>query len=110
MLPGDKRRTSISDLLFKKSPAKDQKDRGQSVPPGGGPGNPVLERIVGGTGYRFVNSRSPPSNLIPENPLESLKTKNAVFCALILEEFVKELASLAQEHAVLSLDEGYSSS
>ena len=36
------------------------------------------------------------------NPIEALRTKNAVYCALVLEEFIKELSALSQEHAVLS--------
>ena len=34
--------------------------------------------------------------------METLKTKNAVYCALVLEEFVKELAALSQEHGVMA--------
>lgn len=37
-------------------------------------------------------------------------TWNAVYCALILDEFLKELAALSQEHSVLHADEGYLSS
>ncbi|XP_041460814.1 FTS and Hook-interacting protein-like isoform X2 [Lytechinus variegatus] len=36
---------------------------------------------------------------------ESLKSRNAVYSAVVLDEFVKELAALAQEHAVLSVEE-----
>ncbi|XP_071488542.1 FHF complex subunit HOOK-interacting protein 1B-like isoform X1 [Diadema antillarum] len=35
---------------------------------------------------------------------ESLRSRNAVYCAVVLDEFVKELAALAQEHAVLSAE------
>ncbi len=31
---------------------------------------------------------------------EFLRNKNAVYCAVVFEEFLKELAALAQEHAV----------
>ncbi|XP_033631661.1 FTS and Hook-interacting protein-like isoform X1 [Asterias rubens] len=31
---------------------------------------------------------------------QSLKTRNAVYCAVILDEFLKELAAISQEHAV----------
>ena len=41
-----------------------------------------------------------------EARLAAMNTKKAIYCALILEEFVKELAALSQEHAVQS-DEGY---
>jgi hypothetical protein len=33
--------------------------------------------------------------------MDSPKTRNSVYCALILDEFVKELAAICQEHAVL---------
>lgn len=36
---------------------------------------------------------------------ESLKSRNAVYSAVVLDEFVKELAALAQEHAVLSVED-----
>ena len=43
-------------------------------------------------------------------PGESVKTRNAVYCAIVMEEFVKELAALSQEHSVLNMDDdGYSS-
>lgn len=38
------------------------------------------------------------SNL--EKQAEALRVKNAVYCAVIFCEFLKELAALAQEHAV----------
>lgn len=41
-----------------------------------------------------------------EARLATINTKKAIYCALVLEEFVKELAALSQEHAVQS-DEGY---
>ena len=37
-----------------------------------------------------------------------MNTKKAVYCAIILNEFVLELAAFSQEHALLS-DEGYQS-
>jgi len=53
-------------------------------------------------GYKFINrgQNSEPRN--DERGLESVKTKNAVYCALVLEEFLKELAAICQEHAVLA--------
>lgn len=41
-----------------------------------------------------------------EARLATINTKKAVYCALVLEEFLKELAALSQEHAIYS-DEGY---
>ena len=36
---------------------------------------------------------------------EFLRNKNAVYCAVVFEEFLKELAALAQEHAVAYTEE-----
>ena len=54
-------------------------------------------------GFRYINRQSPENNPIAEK-MESVKTKNAVYCALVLEEFLKELAAISQEHAVLAAD------
>lgn len=35
-----------------------------------------------------------------EKQAEALRVKNAVYCAVVFSEFLKELAALAQEHAV----------
>lgn len=73
-------------------------------------GAPTLQRVPvagGGYGYHFINSYQ---QAIQENPDESIKMWNTVYCALILEEFLKELAALSLEHSVLNCDEGYVSS
>ena len=56
-------------------------------------------------GFRYINrqSQSLDNNPVAEK-MESVKTKNAVYCALVLEEFLKELAAISQEHAVLAAD------
>ena len=64
-------------------------------------GNKNLQLI--GDGYRFINRPSPPPDGSQDH-MESVKTKNAVYCALVLEEFLKELAAVCQEHAVLNVD------
>lgn len=97
----EKQRTSLSDRLFKRSSIQ-EKDRGKANRQ-----SPLLERMTDLQGYRYNNRRQIES--IQSGP-ESQKTKNAVYCAVILEEFVKELAALAQEHAILCTDEGYMSS
>ena len=38
-----------------------------------------------------------------EKKLRELRTKNAVYASIVLAEFLKELAAIAQEHAVASL-------
>ena len=35
---------------------------------------------------------------------DAVEKKNAVYCALVFKEFLKELAALSQEHAVAQLD------
>ncbi|CAN0347375.1 unnamed protein product [Lampetra fluviatilis] len=53
-------------------------------------------------------SSSSPFRNIAEQQSEALRVKNAVYCAVVYAEFLKELAAVAQEHAVssqLSLDE-----
>ena len=54
-------------------------------------------------GFRYINRQSQENNPVAEK-MESVKTKNAVYCALVLEEFLKELAAISQEHAVLAAD------
>ncbi|XP_064636306.1 FHF complex subunit HOOK-interacting protein 1B-like isoform X2 [Lineus longissimus] len=97
----EKRKTSISDFLFRRSPQTD-KDKA-----GGATGKSRLERVSGG-GYRYINSRT--ANIQDRrSEVESQKTKNAVYAAIVLEEFLKELAAISQEHSVLQADDGYAS-
>ncbi|XP_014673397.1 PREDICTED: FTS and Hook-interacting protein-like [Priapulus caudatus] len=58
-----------------------------------------LETIPDNKGYRYINRRSsePPS----EGKLETMQLRKAVFCAIVLEEFLKELAAISQEHVAL---------
>ncbi|CAI9734644.1 Hypothetical predicted protein [Octopus vulgaris] len=60
----------------------------------------TLESMPGGRGYRYINQQSPNEHF-EVNPMENLRTRNAVHCAIVLEEFLKELAALSQEHSVL---------
>ena len=66
----------------------------------------TLERMPGGRGYRYINQQSPNEHF-ESNPMDNLKTRNAVYCAIVLEEFLKELAALAQEHSVLLWEQDY---
>ncbi|XP_074649833.1 FHF complex subunit HOOK-interacting protein 1B-like isoform X2 [Tubulanus polymorphus] len=92
----EKRRTSFSDF-FRRSPQPDKDRKGQR-----------LEKLLHG-GYRYINSR-PIIQPIQPDPAESIKVKNSVYAAIVLEEFLKELAAISQEHAVLSgVDDGYDS-
>ena len=58
--------------------------------------------MIPGQGARYINRR-PEVKSAGDGLVESAKTRNAVYCALVIEEFVKELAALAQEHSVLHL-------
>lgn len=90
----EKRKASLTDLLFRRSP-----DKRQSVPQRR-KGGPQIEIIQSRTGFRYIN-RHPVEPL--GDPMESSKIRHAVFCALVLDEFVKELAALSQEHATLDI-------
>lgn len=43
-----------------------------------------------------------PRGGVPERQGEALRVKNAVYCAVIFPEFLKELAAISQAHAVTS--------
>lgn len=98
-VPAEKRKVSLASLLFRRSPKQQ---------PGlaGGQHLQCVE-VAGGVAYHFINSQARDRQ---DTAQESVKTWNAVYCALVLEEFLKELAALSQEHSVLTLDEGYASS
>ena len=100
----EKKKVSLADLLFRRTPKK-------AGAGGGGSGQgQQLQRVEvgGGVAYRFINSQQTKEG--QESGEDSLKAWNAVYCALVLEEFLKELAALSQEHSVLVRDEGYASS
>lgn len=96
----DKRHRTLADLLFKRSPGD------KKTVPVGKKGD-KLEVIPGNRGFRYINKKPEPAKA---SQGESAKTRNAVYCAIVMEEFVKELAALSQEHSVLcGEDDGYSS-
>ena len=97
----DKRHRTLAELLFKRSPTGKKPtttlNKGTN-----------LELTPGNKGVRYINKK--PELPKQAGPGESVKTRNAVYCAIVMEEFVKELAALSQEHAVLNIDDdGYSS-
>ena len=86
----EKKTSSIRDFLMRTITPQKAKPTPKSP----------LQMLESGDGFRYVNrssSSEPPS----ANPLETLKAKNAVYCAIVLDEFVQELAALSQEHAAL---------
>ncbi|XP_015599998.1 UPF0518 protein AAEL005291 isoform X2 [Cephus cinctus] len=56
-----------------------------------------LEVIGDGTGYRYYTRTS------WESPSEVSPVQNVVLCAVVLDEWLKELAAITQEHAIASL-------
>lgn len=82
----------MTELLFRRNP--NDKKVGSTT---GGKGT-KLEILAGNKGMRYINRKHEEKR---EQQVESIKTRNAVYCAIVLEEFVKELAALTQEHAVL---------
>lgn len=63
--------------------------------------NPVLVETGGEEkSYRFI---ARPYQSEEGTRLESIKTQNAVLAAVVLEEFLKELAAISQEHAIQQL-------
>lgn len=90
---GEPRRRSITSFLFRKSSFLRNRDYTISK-------EPSLESISS-HGYRFVSKPTPYSL---EGEMESVKAKNAILCAVVLEDFLQELASIAQEHSVIQLN------
>ena len=93
-LPSDKKRSNsvLGDLFRRNSPHS--KNKGF---------NSRLQNI--GDGYRYINRGASSDNKSEADHMESVKTKNAVYSAIVLEEFLKELAAVCQEHAVRPADE-----
>ncbi|XP_013387521.1 FTS and Hook-interacting protein isoform X2 [Lingula anatina] len=84
--------------LFRRSGA----DKGKSKQPGK---DSKLEITSGGA--RYINRKKEEKPEPEKKPVDPPETKNAAFCAIILEEFLKELAAISQEQAVLMEDEEY---
>ncbi|XP_035224048.1 FTS and Hook-interacting protein-like isoform X2 [Stegodyphus dumicola] len=90
---GEPRRRSLTSFLFRKSNFLKNRDSFSK--------EPTLESISDGHGYRYVSKPTPYSL---EGEMESVKAKNAILCAIVLEEFLKELAAIAQEHSIIQLN------
>ena len=69
-----------------------------------GKSNPRLQLLSDKKGARYLNQKnSPGGTTSPEDmadQLEALKAKNAVYCAIVLDEVLKELSAISQEHAI----------
>ncbi|XP_051159475.1 FHIP family protein GK23746 isoform X2 [Leptopilina boulardi] len=56
-----------------------------------------LEIVPDGSGYRYYTKTS------WESPSEITAVQNVILCAVVLDEWLKELAAITQEHAITSL-------
>jgi hypothetical protein len=57
-------------------------------------------------GAHYINRHgSPAGDIRNVEPLE-VRTKNAVYCAIVFKEFLKELAAISQEHVLAQIDLG----
>lgn len=90
----EKRPRTLTDLLFKRNNKKLASDLPSP--------SAKLEILAGNKGMRYVKTKQEEKR---EQQVETLKTRHAVYCAIVLEEFVKELAALSQEHALLLEEE-----
>ncbi|XP_074000936.1 LOW QUALITY PROTEIN: FHF complex subunit HOOK-interacting protein 1B [Numenius arquata] len=91
------RRPSLGELLLRHT---NSPTRGRGAAPAAlrdreGPG---LQGMGGGG----VLGGGPPPRPPAERQSQALRVKNAVYCAVIFSEFLKELAAIAQAHAVTS--------
>ncbi|XP_007527832.2 FHF complex subunit HOOK-interacting protein 1B isoform X2 [Erinaceus europaeus] len=66
------------------------------------PGRDAAGLGLGGSSPGASTPVLPPRGGAPERQGEALRVKNAVYCAVIFPEFLKELAAISQAHAVTS--------
>jgi len=52
---------------------------------------------------RYVKPGDSSSEINLKDGRDGVERKNAVYCALVFKEFLKELAAVSQEHALVSL-------
>jgi hypothetical protein len=53
---------------------------------------------------RFINTRENSSSM-PINEWDDPKTRNIAYCAVVFNEFLKELAAITLEHSVQQFDD-----
>ncbi|XP_014637914.1 PREDICTED: FTS and Hook-interacting protein isoform X3 [Ceratotherium simum simum] len=94
------RRPSLGELLLRHahSPTR-ARQAAQSVLQ---PGRDGAGLGLGGASPGASTPVLPPRGGAPERQGEALRVKNAVYCAVIFPEFLKELAAISQAHAVTS--------
>lgn len=54
--------------------------------------------------FRFINIRDSQQS-IPSHEWDDPKTRNIAYCAVIFNEFLKELAAITLEHSVQQFDD-----
>jgi KELAA motif len=89
--PGDKRRssTSLNDVLRFK-PLRGVADQ--------------TRLTLDSRGVRYNNRQSSPGVDGRATDNLEVRTKNAIYCALIFKEFIKELAAISQEHLLIQAE------
>ncbi|XP_036282367.1 FHF complex subunit HOOK interacting protein 1B isoform X5 [Pipistrellus kuhlii] len=94
------RRPSLGELLLRHahSPTRAR----QAVQLVHQPGRDSTGLGLGGGSPGASTPALPPRGGATERPGEALRVKNAVYCAVIFPEFLKELAAISQAHAVTS--------
>jgi hypothetical protein len=54
---------------------------------------------------RFINIRDNHHQNLPSNEWDDPKTRNIAYCAVVFNEFLKELAAITLEHSVQQFDD-----
>ncbi|RWS02114.1 hypothetical protein B4U79_04576, partial [Dinothrombium tinctorium] len=88
----ESKRRSIASLLFR--------TRAQSTPIS----QPTLKAINNGSGYKYINKRKQShadESKEADERQNMLRNQNTVLSLLVMEEFLKELSAIAQEHFIL---------
>uniref|UniRef100_A0A3Q2I9A9 FHF complex subunit HOOK-interacting protein 1B n=1 Tax=Equus caballus TaxID=9796 RepID=A0A3Q2I9A9_HORSE len=94
------RRPSLGELLLRHAHSPTRvRQAAQSVLQ---PGRDGAGLGLGGGSPGASTPVLPPRGGAPERQGEALRVKNAVYCAVIFPEFLKELAAISQAHAVTS--------
>jgi hypothetical protein len=56
--------------------------------------------VQGSKGFKYFSHKAMESQ---EATLDAMRTKNVVYCAILLSQFLQELAAISQEHPVALL-------
>lgn len=89
--------SSFTQMLKRSSGSSGPSSLNNTVNQSTGISENQLEAIGHGSGYRYYTKTS------WESPNEVSPVQNVVLCAVVLDEWLKELAAITQEHAIISL-------